>query len=80
MSMRNRVRRLYRAAGPPACAPEDCRRLTVAALVLDDDPLPDPASLRRCRNCGGIHILREEIVIVDAPARAAEHRNGRAGR
>jgi hypothetical protein len=57
-----RLKRLERARGVGPC---DGRPLRV---VLNDDPAPPGAP--RCARCGGYHLLRVRLVVLDAhPAR-----------
>jgi hypothetical protein len=55
-----RLKRLERSRGLDPC---DGRPLSV---VLNDDPVP--AGAPRCAGCGGHHLLRVHLVVVDPHA------------
>jgi hypothetical protein len=62
VKMAARLKRLERSRGVAPCAG---RPLSV---VLNDDPVP--AGAPRCAGCGGYHLLRVRLVVVEAqPAR-----------
>ncbi len=71
MSLRRRLERLRRHLPDPAIDPKHCPVLYITAVVLNDDPLPLQGQIDRCRTCGGQHVLREIIQIVE-PARATK--------
>jgi hypothetical protein len=65
MRLRGRLHRLERNLPAPAVDPEQCRKLYIGALVVDDAPVPPAEEIPRCRTCGGRHVIREILTIVE---------------
>jgi hypothetical protein len=63
MNLQRRLDRLVRNLPAPAIDPEQCPKLYIGALVVDDAPVPPDAP--RCKTCGGLHVVREFLTIVD---------------
>jgi len=65
MNLRRRLHRLECNLPLPAMDPKQCRTWYVGALVLDDAPAPPAEEIPRCRTCGGWHVIREILTIVE---------------
>ena len=67
MNLHRRLQRLERNLRP-AIDPEQCRIWYIGAFVLNDAPTPPEDEIPRCRTCGGRHVIREILTIVEPPS------------
>ena len=67
MNFHRRLQRLERNLRLPAIDPEQCRIWYIGAIILDDSPTPPAEAIPRCRTCGGQHVIREMLTIVEPP-------------
>jgi hypothetical protein len=68
MNLPRRLQRLERNLRLPAIDPEECRIWYVGAFVVGDAPTPPAEEIPRCRTCGGQHVLREILTVVEPPS------------
>jgi len=66
MNLHRRLQRLERNLRP-AIDPEQCRIWYIGAIVRDDAPTIPADEIPRCRTCGGQHVIREMLTIVEPP-------------
>jgi hypothetical protein len=67
MNLPRRLQRLERNLRLPAIDPEQCRIWYIGAIVRDDAPTIPADEIPRCRTCGGQHVIREMLTIVEPP-------------
>jgi hypothetical protein len=72
MNLPRRLQRLERNLRLPAIDPEQCRIWDIGAIVLDDAPTPPADEIPRCRTCGGQHVIREVLTVVEQPIEAGD--------
>jgi hypothetical protein len=80
MTVKTRLQRLEHSAGIglPSLPPEDeCPKLYIGKLVVNDDQLPPEEEIPRGATCGGVHVLRERLVVLNSPCLTGRGSNER---